>query len=243
MYVPEIFEALSRFLERSPNSRVVIFYAKASGVQSVGCGANQYMQWMPFKKTYGDRVRILVRKDGTFVHAKMIVIDNKWAVVGSANLNDRSYKSDPEMGMAVGQESTDSPGLLVGGDDSFVSQEIRLPAWRDISGIANLGAEIYETLSTDPEAPNSADSPSNPVVRFAPAKFDETIDKMVAAGHIIEQETINPQWNTFLGKTKCALTDPDARCADRGGHATYEPWGLGLSRLGRVFKVAAEENF
>lgn len=59
----------------------------------------------------GDRVAVygLVNRDLTpiYVHAKVCVIDDVWACVGSANLNRRSWTHDSELSCAVIDETRD----------------------------------------------------------------------------------------------------------------------------------------
>jgi phosphatidylserine/phosphatidylglycerophosphate/cardiolipin synthase-like enzyme len=69
----------------------------------------------------GDRVQILdvERRDGTpvYVHAKLCIVDDVWAVVGSDNFNRRSWTHDAEASVAVldgerdAREPRDASGL------------------------------------------------------------------------------------------------------------------------------------
>ncbi|WP_456846161.1 phospholipase D family protein [Cellulomonas sp. P5_C6] len=87
----------------------------------------------------GDRVQVLDvenREGGpVYVHAKVCVIDDVWATVGSDNLNRRSWTHDSELTAAVldrrldGREPRD-PGGLGDGARGF-ARELRLELWRE----------------------------------------------------------------------------------------------------------------
>ena len=77
----------------------------------------------------GDRVQILdlENDEGTpvYVHAKLCIVDDVWAAVGSANLNMRSWTHDSELAAAVLDSERDprpptDPGGL--GDGAGVSR-------------------------------------------------------------------------------------------------------------------------
>merc|ERR1719195_1425365 len=96
----DIFDALSRALERGI-SKLVVLYAKASSTHNVGCGASQYNLLQPLKDAFPDKVHIFIRKDDVFVHSKMVIIDDVYTLIGSANFGRRSFTQDPEIGVAV----------------------------------------------------------------------------------------------------------------------------------------------
>jgi phosphatidylserine/phosphatidylglycerophosphate/cardiolipin synthase-like enzyme len=92
----------------------------------------------------GDRVAVydLENENGTpiYVHAKVCVIDDVWAAVGSDNLNRRSWTHDAELAAAVLDgtlhpgDPTDPAGL---GDGARVfARELRLRLWREHLGRA-----------------------------------------------------------------------------------------------------------
>ena len=95
----------------------------------------------------GDRVQILdlENEEGTpiYVHAKLCVIDDVWAAVGSANLNMRSWTHDSELAAAVLDEQRDprapvDPGGLGDGARCF-ARELRLRLMREHLAIADDG--------------------------------------------------------------------------------------------------------
>jgi phosphatidylserine/phosphatidylglycerophosphate/cardiolipin synthase-like enzyme len=90
----------------------------------------------------GDRVAVydLENEEGTpvYVHAKVCVIDDVWAAVGSDNLNRRSWTHDAELSATVLDETRDrreprDPAGLGDGARVF-ARELRLRLWREHLG-------------------------------------------------------------------------------------------------------------
>jgi phosphatidylserine/phosphatidylglycerophosphate/cardiolipin synthase-like enzyme len=87
----------------------------------------------------GDRFAVydLENHHGTpvYVHAKVVIVDDVWAMVGSDNLNRRSWSHDSELSIAVldseldGREPGD-PGGLGDGARAF-ARDLRLRLWRE----------------------------------------------------------------------------------------------------------------
>ncbi|MGW6980661.1 phospholipase D family protein [Streptomyces sp. NPDC054932] len=97
----------------------------------------------------GDRVAVygLENRSGTpvYVHAKVCVIDDVWASVGSDNVNLRSWTHDSELSCVVYDERTDprgpaDPGGLGDGARPF-ARELRLELMREHTG-GGVGAEV-----------------------------------------------------------------------------------------------------
>lgn len=105
----------------------------------------------------GDRVQILdvENHEGwpVYVHAKLCVVDDVWALVGSANLNVRSWTHDSELAVAVLDETRDprppaDPGGLGDGARRF-ARDLRLALLREH---LDLGAEhSADRLLLDPD--------------------------------------------------------------------------------------------
>jgi phosphatidylserine/phosphatidylglycerophosphate/cardiolipin synthase-like enzyme len=92
----------------------------------------------------GDRAAVydLENEAGTpvYVHAKVCVVDDVWAAVGSDNLNRRSWTHDSELTAAVLDPTRDprapeDPGGLGDGARVF-ARELRLRLWREHLGRA-----------------------------------------------------------------------------------------------------------
>jgi phosphatidylserine/phosphatidylglycerophosphate/cardiolipin synthase-like enzyme len=87
----------------------------------------------------GDRFAVydLENRAGTpvYVHAKVVVVDDVWAMVGSDNLNRRSWTHDSELSIAVLDSGRDAreprdPAGLGDGARSF-ARDLRLRLWRE----------------------------------------------------------------------------------------------------------------
>jgi phosphatidylserine/phosphatidylglycerophosphate/cardiolipin synthase-like enzyme len=86
-----------------------------------------------------------------YVHAKVCVVDDVWAAVGSDNLNRRSWTHDSELSGAVMDEAPDprepaDPGGLGDGARVF-PRELRLGLWRE-----HLGTDSPEEEMLDPRS-------------------------------------------------------------------------------------------
>jgi phosphatidylserine/phosphatidylglycerophosphate/cardiolipin synthase-like enzyme len=91
----------------------------------------------------GDRVQIfdIENDEGRpiYVHAKVCIVDDVWAVVGSNNLNNRSWTHDSELAAAVIDEDRDprspeDPGQLGDGARVF-ARRLRLALMREHLGL------------------------------------------------------------------------------------------------------------
>ncbi|WP_280837255.1 phospholipase D-like domain-containing protein [Micromonospora sp. A200] len=109
-------------------------------------------------KAAPDRVHVfdLENREGepVYVHAKVCVVDDVWASVGSDNFNRRSWTHDSELSCAVlddtrdGRAPTDPTGA---GDGARVfARELRLRLWREHLDRDPDGGEDADLL--DPEA-------------------------------------------------------------------------------------------
>jgi phosphatidylserine/phosphatidylglycerophosphate/cardiolipin synthase-like enzyme len=92
-----------------------------------------------------------------YVHAKAVVVDDVWAMVGSANLNRRSWTHDSEVACAVLDQERDprqpvDPGGLGDGARVFARQ-LRLRLWREHLGFAFRGGDAQgDAQLVDPVA-------------------------------------------------------------------------------------------
>src|ERR1019366_1532813 len=98
-----------------------------------------------------------------YVHAKVGIVDDVWASVGSDNLNRRSWTHDSELACAVIDSELDDrmprdPGGLGDGSRKF-ARDLRLSLWAEHLGypiddstlldVAN-STQLWETVARDP---------------------------------------------------------------------------------------------
>ena len=107
----------------------------------------QRAAWEMLRAAGGDRVRFygIENAAGTpiYVHAKACVIDDVWAMVGSDNLNRRSWTHDSELSCAVLDDTLDErpprdPAGLGDGARRY-ARDLRLRLWRE-----HLGPDIRD---------------------------------------------------------------------------------------------------
>ena len=97
-------------------------------------GRNQALRML--QRAGGDRVSVygLENRHGTpvYVHAKVCIIDDTWASVGSDNLNRRSWTYDSELSCAVISQAVPSgPVPHEQGPDRSYAQQLRLMLFRE----------------------------------------------------------------------------------------------------------------
>jgi phosphatidylserine/phosphatidylglycerophosphate/cardiolipin synthase-like enzyme len=102
----------------------------------------------------GDRFAIYDVENHTgtpvYVHAKVVVVDDVWAMVGSDNLNRRSWTHDSELSCAVIDETLDpreprDPAGLGDGARVF-ARDLRLTLWREHLDRAADGSQDEDLL-------------------------------------------------------------------------------------------------
>ena len=101
----------------------------------------------------GDRFAIydLENAAGTpiYVHAKVVVVDDVWAMIGSDNLNRRSWTHDSELSCAVLDATRDEreprdPAGLGDGARAF-ARDLRLQLWREHLGL-DAGDDVNDLI-------------------------------------------------------------------------------------------------
>jgi phosphatidylserine/phosphatidylglycerophosphate/cardiolipin synthase-like enzyme len=142
-----VAEALAAALRDSPDLRMIIVVPRhpdrEGRISGRAVRAAQSAAIEHLLRAGGPRVAAydLENEQGTpvYVHAKAAMIDDVWAIVGSANLNRRSWTYDSEVACAVLDQRRDprtpaDPGGL--GDEARVfARELRLRLWREHLGL------------------------------------------------------------------------------------------------------------
>ncbi len=143
-----VAEALAAALRQAPQLRMIVVVPRYPDQDGPISGrAARAAQWRAISRLQcagGPRVAVydLENEQGTpiYVHAKAVMIDDVWAMVGSANLNRRSWTHDSEVACAVLDQRRDprppaDPAGLGDGARGF-ARELRLRLWREHLGLA-----------------------------------------------------------------------------------------------------------
>jgi phosphatidylserine/phosphatidylglycerophosphate/cardiolipin synthase-like enzyme len=143
MWSPHIARLLADALERNPGLHIVVVVPRHPDVDGRFAlppnevGRLEAIQVV--RKVAQDRVHVfdLENHAGTpvYVHAKVCVVDDVWAGVGSANLNRRSWSHDSELSCAVLDDTPDEreprdPAGLGDGARRF-ARDLRLKLLRE----------------------------------------------------------------------------------------------------------------
>jgi phosphatidylserine/phosphatidylglycerophosphate/cardiolipin synthase-like enzyme len=99
-----------------------------------------------------------------YVHAKVMIIDDYWLFVGSANCTQRSLYTDGELSIAVLDENTNNP----------LAKQVRVSLWAEHLGLSQATLDNLDTALThwpEPWPPNPAQKVENvPLPLPAPNK-------------------------------------------------------------------------
>ncbi|WP_214408083.1 phospholipase D family protein [Pseudonocardia lacus] len=163
MWSPHIARLLADALRRSPQLHVVVVLPRHPDVDGrLALPPNEVGRVEAIEtvqRVAGDRVHVfdVENRDGTpvYVHAKVAVVDDVWACVGSANLNRRSWSHDSELSCAVldadrdHREPTDPAGL---GDGARVfARDLRLTLLREHLDLPHDADPDLDTDLLDPD--------------------------------------------------------------------------------------------
>jgi phosphatidylserine/phosphatidylglycerophosphate/cardiolipin synthase-like enzyme len=157
LWSDEISGVLAAALERSPELRLIAVVPRFPDSDGLLSGPpNRIGQQAALKRLReagGERVAFynLENDQGLpiYVHAKVCVVDDVWATVGSDNLNRRSWTHDSELSCAVLDSRRDArsptdPGGMGDGARVF-ARELRLELWRE-----HLGRDATDAHLLDP---------------------------------------------------------------------------------------------
>ena len=153
-----------------------------------------------------------------YVHAKLTVIDDVWAAVGSANLNVRSWTHDSELAVAIVDEQRDTrapadPGGLGDGARRF-ARELRLQLMREHLGLGAVGATRTERRAPARPRAGRADGPgtSAELGRLARRRLPRAAPTRPAAPAASTSAKPPPAWTRWLTTPAYrAFLDPDGR--------------------------------
>lgn len=119
---PRIADRLARQLRRHPRLEVVIVapHTHESLVERRTMRNGRIRFWRTVREAGGGRVRLVsprVEKDGrsvdTMIHSKVMIIDDRFLRVGSANLNNRSMGADSECDLSIEAANDEERATIV----------------------------------------------------------------------------------------------------------------------------------
>jgi phosphatidylserine/phosphatidylglycerophosphate/cardiolipin synthase-like enzyme len=157
LWSDEISGVLAAALRRSPELRLIAVVPRFPDSDGILSGPpnriGQQVALRRIREAGRERVAFYdLENDKGFpiyVHAKVCVVDDVWATVGSDNMNRRSWTHDSELSCAVldsrrdGRSPTDPGGM---GDGARVfARELRLELWRE-----HLGHDVADAELLDP---------------------------------------------------------------------------------------------
>jgi phosphatidylserine/phosphatidylglycerophosphate/cardiolipin synthase-like enzyme len=146
LWSAEIARVLAEALDRAPSLQLVAvlppYPESPSRLGGVPERIGRQRALGLLREAGGDRVAVhdLENEHGTpiYVHAKVCVIDDVWAAVGSDNLNRRSWTHDSELACAVLDPTRDQRAPLdpagLGDGARVFARRLRLGLWREHLG-------------------------------------------------------------------------------------------------------------
>ncbi|MFB9070203.1 phospholipase D family protein [Citricoccus parietis] len=157
LWSAEVGRILDAALRRAPELRILAVcprYPDQEGLLKVPPSLlGQGLVLRTLSPRVRDRVTLLDLENAAgrpiYVHAKLCVIDDVWACVGSANLNRRSWTHDSELSVAVTDggdaDTADRPG-------GTFARELRLRLMREHLGRAGGGVDDGDDLADAAQA-------------------------------------------------------------------------------------------
>jgi len=142
LWAPFVAELLASALSANPDLHIIAVvprYPDKEGLSRWPSLVGREQAIKVCRAAGGDRFAIydLENTSGTpvYVHAKVVVVDDVWAMIGSDNLNRRSWTHDSELSCAVLDEDVDDREPLdpagLGDQARVFARDLRLRLWRE----------------------------------------------------------------------------------------------------------------
>jgi hypothetical protein len=188
-WISEVTLAIRAAMDVKPTLRVIVvlaaetdmpgplgsynFYLRTRAFHNLlntSSGAN--VSFGPLQRVYAYALHQAVGKEAAiYVHSKLIIIDDRYVSVGSANINRRSMSVDTEITLAVVDEDT-IPGKLSKQSTTVCrfAKELREQLWREHLGQEVLPDDPIDVLDTMFPPVNNAKWPRNTSQQSADTK-------------------------------------------------------------------------
>jgi cardiolipin synthase len=105
----------------------------AGAITLPGDATDQRWVRLASRRLYGQMLEAGVRifeYDGAMLHAKTLIVDDLWAVIGTTNVDNRSFEHNDEVNVAVRDEAIAARLSVDFEADVAHSHEIVLDRWR-----------------------------------------------------------------------------------------------------------------
>ncbi|MDP2331110.1 MAG: VTT domain-containing protein [Reyranella sp.] len=156
---PQIATRLARQLRRRPALEAVIVVPRSqdSFIERRTMRNGRIRFWRMLRAAGGDRVRFVypsVEKDGrttdTMIHSKVMVVDDRFLRIGSANMNNRSMGADTECDLAIeavgeGGAAAAVRAAIVGIRDRLLGEHCGVAATAVAAALARHGSLVATT--------------------------------------------------------------------------------------------------
>ncbi|KAG2767503.1 hypothetical protein PC129_g18248 [Phytophthora cactorum] len=135
IYVPELLDALMEVLPRIQRL-IVVLQPPDALLKAAGYGRYIYEMIHPMKDKFPNKVQIYTTKSelDIYVHTKLVLIDDVYVSLGSANWNRRSMTSDSELNAnVIDDETVESPdGITV----LKLARDMRIRKFVEMTGLS-----------------------------------------------------------------------------------------------------------
>ncbi|KAI9992268.1 hypothetical protein PInf_017653 [Phytophthora infestans] len=165
IYVPELLKAVMEVLPRIQRL-VVVLQPPDALLKASGYGKYMYEMIHPMKKKFPNKVQIYTTKSelDIYVHTKLVLIDDVYVSLGSANWNRRRMTSDSELNAnVIDDETVESPdGITV----LKLARDMRIRKFVEMTGLSYEKLDAMKFIDAADEFKVAAKSDSTILTDF-----------------------------------------------------------------------------
>ncbi|ETK92147.1 hypothetical protein F441_04543 [Phytophthora nicotianae CJ01A1] len=166
IYVPELLDAVMEVLPRIQRL-IVVLQPPDALLKASGYGRYIYEMIHPMKEKFPNKVQIYTTKAelDIYVHTKLVLIDDVYVSLGSANWNRRSMTSDSELNAnVIDDETVESPdGITV----LKLARDMRIRKFVEMTGLSYKKLNAMKFIDAADEFKVAAKSKSTILTDFS----------------------------------------------------------------------------
>ncbi|KAI2641249.1 phospholipase D/nuclease [Xylaria nigripes] len=208
-------EAKKRFEEQERNGEAIETKCSVAHHAMAGAGNLSDEPWSGDAET---EVHNWIQEE-LYIHAKLLIVDDRIVICGSSNLNDRSQEGHHDSELSIVMEDTDTIPSKMDGQSFEAGKHaatLRRYLWREHMGL--LSSQTHDA-SDDPNAqPPGEDSPND--IRDGDESYRFVEDPL--SDELWEQWTTNATKNTVIFR-HLFHADPDDHIRTFDDYLTYLP--------------------